>query len=125
MTDEQYLHGDAEPDESPSTTKYADAASGGPLPAAEGQTGTDALPVALAASETPSEAGESIWSGPFWRGAGERAVKTFAQTEVTLIGANLLPVVELPWYALLGSGLTAAILSVLTSLINPRFTAGE
>lgn len=66
-----------------------------------------------------------LWTTAFWRGAGERAIKTFAQTFVALYGATLLPIVELPWPVLLGTSATAALLSIATSIGNADFTAGD
>jgi hypothetical protein len=66
-----------------------------------------------------------IWTLAFWMGAGERAIKTFAQTELAVFGVGVLvPIVELPWLPGLGMGVTAALLSVLTSIGNADFTAG-
>ena len=73
----------------------------------------------------------SIWSKAFWRGAGERAIKTFAQafiavfgvgTSADLVGVNLSSEV---WLLALVSGVAAAFLSLCTSIGSPGFTAGE
>lgn len=67
----------------------------------------------------------------FWKGALERAVKTFVQTTV----ASLIAFVgaattawEVDWltgaYSAVGIGLLAAFLSLATSLGNADFTAG-
>lgn len=67
----------------------------------------------------------------FWKAAGERAVKTFAQTLVLLIGTGSIGVTELDWPQLLSVSATAALLSVLTSLAsgaadgNPSATNAE
>lgn len=64
-----------------------------------------------------------IWTAAFWKGAGERAVKTFAQTlaAIAVIG---VPVFELDFAQGLGLAGTAALASVLTSIGNADFTAG-
>lgn len=60
----------------------------------------------------------------FWRAAGERAVRTFAQTALTLLGINAvsgavdLSSVNIP--TLLWASLGAAVLSILTSLVAGR-----
>lgn len=73
----------------------------------------------------------TIWSKAFWQGAGERAVKTFAQAFVAVFGVGTA--VEVggvtlsgeTWLLALVSGLAAAFLSVCTSIASPGFTAGE
>lgn len=57
----------------------------------------------------------------FWKAAGERAVKTLAQTLVALIGANAVSVMDLDWGQMLGVAGTATILSVLTSIASANF----
>ncbi len=72
-----------------------------------------------------------IWTIAFWKGAGERALKTFVQTFVaSLLAAvgSIVTVWEVPWvtslYGALGIALMATFLSVATSLGNAQFTAG-
>lgn len=57
----------------------------------------------------------------FWKAAGERAIKTLAQTLVALIGANAVSVMELDWAQMIGVAATATILSVLTSIASANF----
>lgn len=65
-----------------------------------------------------------IWTKAFWKGAGERAVKTFFQTFVALIGTSAVILQDVDWL-FIGSGSTlAAILSLATSIGNADFTAG-
>lgn len=79
----------------------------------------------------------SIFSRAFWKGAGERAAKTFAQAIVGLpifFGATGSgSVADLPQEvyqletvkaALLGAAILA-LLSIFTSIANPTFVAGE
>jgi len=54
----------------------------------------------------------------FWAATGERAVKTFAQTLIALIGAGAISIVAIPWPDNLGIAATATLLSVLTSLVS-------
>ena len=66
-----------------------------------------------------------IWTKAFWKGAGERAVKTFFQTFVALIGTSAVILQDVDWL-FIGSGSTlAAILSLATSIGNADFTAGN
>lgn len=72
-----------------------------------------------------------IWSLAFWKGAGERAIKTFAQVLGAVItvnvGTDLVPsagVDAINWLGALSITGVAVILSVLTSIGNADFTAG-
>lgn len=53
--------------------------------------------------------------------AAIRAVKTFAQTMLALIGTDLLGLTDVDWGALASVALVAAILSVLTSIASMPF----
>ena len=66
-----------------------------------------------------------IFTLAFLKGAGERAVKTFSQTLAALIGAGQLGVLDVDWVTVLSVAGLAAIPSVLTSVGNADFTAGE
>jgi hypothetical protein len=57
----------------------------------------------------------------FWKASIERAVKTFAQTLVALIGTTAVTIVDLDWMQMLGVSATATLLSVLTSLASANF----
>ena len=67
----------------------------------------------------------------FWAASFERAVKTAAQTLVLLIGTGAVGITELNWPELAGLTATAALLSVLTSVVsgagdgNPSATNAE
>jgi hypothetical protein len=54
----------------------------------------------------------------FWKDAAERAVKTFAQSLVALIGAGAVNIVLLDWPDIFGISATAALVSVLTSVVS-------
>jgi len=62
----------------------------------------------------------TIFTNDFWLQAGERAVKTFAQTAVALIGAGVLNVLTTDWQQLIGVSLGAAVLSILTSVASAK-----
>lgn len=57
----------------------------------------------------------------FWRGAAERAAKTLAQALIAAIGTEQLGILELDWRQVLSLGLTAAVLSLLTSVASAPF----
>jgi len=67
----------------------------------------------------------------FWKGAGERAGKTFLQVGIATLGISATATysgeqaLHLPWETALVTALLAALLSVVTSLLNPSFTAGN
>lgn len=67
----------------------------------------------------------------FWKGAGERALKTFLQAFIATLSIQIGVVltgpdlVSLPWLTALATGGAAAFLSLATSVGNASFTAGE
>ena len=65
-----------------------------------------------------------IWTKAFWKGAGERAVKTFFQTFVALIGTSAVILQDVDWLFIGSGSILAAILSLATSIGNADFTAG-
>jgi len=52
----------------------------------------------------------------FWKAAGIRALKTFAQAMVAQIGAGSVGIVQFDWVGALSVSAMAAILSLFTSL---------
>lgn len=50
------------------------------------------------------------------KAAGIRALKTFCQGLVTLIGSDMINIVELDWPMMLGISATMAAVSILTSI---------
>lgn len=50
------------------------------------------------------------------KAAGIRALKTFCQGLVTLIGSDMINIVELDWPKMLGISATMAAVSILTSI---------
>jgi hypothetical protein len=56
----------------------------------------------------------------FWKATAERAVKTLAQTllSVLVVGGVVLNLFEVDWLNALGIGLGAMVVSVLTSLLS-------
>jgi hypothetical protein len=67
-----------------------------------------------------------IWTKAFWKGASERAIKTFAQAGVALITADaVVGILDLDVVSLLSVSGLAALVSVLTSVGNADFTASK
>lgn len=65
-----------------------------------------------------------MWTLSFWKGASERAIKTFFQTAVALIGvATTVEAVD--WKVVVSGAGLAALVSVFTSLANVDFVKGE
>lgn len=52
----------------------------------------------------------------FWKAAGIRAIKTFAQAMVAQIGAGSVGIVQFDWVGALSVSAMAAVLSLFTSL---------
>jgi hypothetical protein len=62
----------------------------------------------------------------FWIAAIERAIKTFAQTAVALIGGDaVLSIVDVDAGGIAGISGTAAVVSVLTSLASIPLSQGS
>lgn len=57
----------------------------------------------------------------FWISTAERAIKTFAQALVALIGTSAMSIIEIDWSQMLGVAATAAVVSVLTSIASANF----
>jgi len=77
----------------------------------------------LFSSEDPNESRtpmSQLLTTNFWKLALERAVKTSAQTAVSLIGADAVDVLSLDWSQLASVSAGAAFLSVLTSIGSAR-----
>lgn len=62
------------------------------------------------------EMDNSIGNADWWKAAGMRALKTFCQTAVALIGTNAIGVTEVDWVGVASGAALAAIVSVLTSV---------
>jgi hypothetical protein len=52
----------------------------------------------------------------FWKDAAERAVKTFCQALVAVLGAGSVGLLNVPWLTSLSTAGMAAVLSLLTSV---------
>lgn len=71
----------------------------------------------------------TMWTAAFWRGAAERAVKTAAQTAVATIGVAAVGegvgIADVHWVTVASVTALATVLSVITSIGNADFVAGE
>lgn len=59
-----------------------------------------------------------MWTKAFWKGAVERAIKTYAQAALALLTGDGLGVLDVDWGTVASVGGLAAIASVLTSLVS-------
>lgn len=55
-------------------------------------------------------------SKQWWKAAGIRALKTFCQGLITLIGSDMINIIDLDWPRILGIAGTMALISILTSV---------
>jgi len=61
----------------------------------------------------------TIFTKPFWAYAGERAVKTVAQTGITLLTVGgIAGVLDVAWVPLASAVALSGVLSVLTSVLG-------
>lgn len=75
------------------------------------------------ANTTPN--GSTLWSKAFWKGAAERAVKTFAQAAVAVLTADVAGLLNVDYVQLASVAGLAALVSLLTSVSNHDFVAGK
>lgn len=72
-----------------------------------------------------------LWTIAFWKGAGERAIKTFFQTLTAIIGIDssgigaTVGLGDVNWEAMVSIATTAALVSIFTSIANADFVAGK
>lgn len=59
----------------------------------------------------------TILSPEFWSYAGERAIKTFAQTAIATLGGGSIGVLDIDWVGVGSVSAGAAVLSILTSIV--------
>lgn len=63
-----------------------------------------------------------IFTKAFWSYAGERAIKTFAQTVLATVGTTAVGITDLDWVGIVSVALTATVMSILTSVVNDKNT---
>lgn len=62
-------------------------------------------------------------SKDFWTGAGERALKTVAQAALAVMSMTGFDLIQADWLGIISTIITAAILSLLTSIATPTQAA--
>lgn len=60
----------------------------------------------------------ALTKGVFWADTAERAIKTFAQTLVALLGAGAIDILTVNWGQRFSVSAGAALVSVLTSIAS-------
>lgn len=66
-----------------------------------------------------------LFTKAFWKGAAERALKTFAQTLVGFFVVGTTGLIGFDWATCLSIAGAATLASLLTSVGNADFTAGK
>ena len=67
----------------------------------------------------------SIYTTPeFWRGAFERATKTFCQSLLAVLTTGVVGILDVDWPGALSAAALATLVSLLTSISQAEFTAG-
>jgi hypothetical protein len=61
-----------------------------------------------------------MFSIEFWSYAGERAIKTVAQSALAFLGTGTIGLFEIDWVSIASVSLGAGLLSVLTSIISKK-----
>ncbi|RLP74342.1 Holin [Mycetocola tolaasinivorans] len=61
----------------------------------------------------------------FWIYAGERAIKTFAQTAVAVIGTGAIGIIDVDWAGVVSASTLAGVVSLLTSVYSHERTPGK
>jgi Putative lactococcus lactis phage r1t holin len=61
---------------------------------------------------------DALTTRDFWTAAGLRAVRSFAQGILTLIGADVARLFSIQWYEILITATGLAVVSLLTSIVT-------
>lgn len=61
-----------------------------------------------------------MFSLDFWSYAGERAVKTVAQSALAFLGTGTIGLFTIDWVSLASVSLGAGLLSILTSIVSKK-----
>lgn len=59
-----------------------------------------------------------MFTQKFWSYAGERAIKTVAQSALAFLGTGTVGLFTIDWYSLISVSLGAGLLSILTSIVT-------
>ena len=65
-----------------------------------------------------------IFTKPFWKGAFERAAKTFCQSLLAILTTGVVGILDVDWPGALSAAALATLVSLLTSISQAEFTAG-
>ena len=65
-----------------------------------------------------------MWNKAFWLAIGERAIKTFAQVAVVLIGTDSVGFTDLDWARIASIAGVSAVASILSSVATAGITDG-
>ena len=65
-----------------------------------------------------------IFTKLFWKGAFERATKTFCQSLLAILTTGAVGILDVEWVGALSAAALATLVSLLTSISQPDFTAG-
>ena len=63
-----------------------------------------------------TEDGTTLFTSSFWKRSSVRAIKTFAQTAVAMLGVGTTGIIEVDWINVLSVSCLAAVTSYLTSI---------
>ena len=67
----------------------------------------------------------TIFTAAFWKGAGERAIKTTAQSAIAVLTADVTGLLDVNWVVTASVAGLAGLVSVLTSIASPEFVSGK
>ena len=83
-------------------------------------------PIAYRASVAPADSGGAeMFTAYFWKSALERALKSFAQALLAVLGAGQAGVLDVAWAPALSTAVMAGLLSALTSVASARVGARD
>lgn len=66
-----------------------------------------------------------MFTRKFWTYAGERAIKTVAQSALAFLGTGTVGLFTIDWFSLGSVSLGAGLLSILTSIVTVKNTTSR
>lgn len=66
-----------------------------------------------------------MFTKEFWTYAGERAIKTVAQSAIAFLGTGSVGLFTIDWFSLSSVSLGAGFLSILTSVVSVKNTSAR